>query len=277
MASGKKVRAAAASQTGFFNGFGGWLLNCTLPGRMDTSLLTAAAGMRARLETLELVANNLANAHTAGFKADREFYNLFVSLEAESTALGNLTWMPVVEGSTIDFRQGVLTPTGAPLDVALSGPGFLVVDGPQGPLYTRHGSLRRSPTGRLETTEGFAVRGERGVIALPPGEVRVAEDGSIEAAASALDRLQVVEFPPRAALAKVGRNYFRPADESRAAPAARTSVRQGFLEGANVNPAEAAVRLVEVTRQFEMLARAATLIGQDMNRRAIEEIPRSGG
>jgi len=233
--------------------------------------MMAAAGMRSRLETLEVVANNIANLNTAGFKADREFYNLFLGLEPESAA------MPVVEGSKIDLRQGVLAATGAPLDVGLSGPGFLVVDGPQGPLYTRSGNLRRSPAGRLETGDGFAVRGGRGPITLPVGEeVKIGEDGLVAATSGPIDRLQVVEFAAAAPLSKVGHTYFRPGDAGSPRPATRTAVRQGHLEAANVNPAEAAVRLIEVQRQFETLARAVTLVSQDMNRRAIDEIPRAG-
>jgi flagellar basal body rod protein FlgG len=243
---------------------------------MDPTLLTAAAGLRSRLETLELLGNNIANVNTAGFKADREFYSLYLGLEAEASVLGDASWMPLVEGSVIDFRQGLLTATGAPLDVALSGPGFFVVDGPQGLLYTRNGNLRRSRAGRLESSEGLAVRGERGPITLPPGEIKIGEDGSVWVAGGQIDRLQVVEFAPGVPLAKVGRSYFRPPDGARATPGNRAAVRQGQLEAANVNPAEAAVRLVEVTRQFEMLTRAVSLVGQDMNRRAVEELPRTG-
>jgi len=243
---------------------------------MDPALLVAASGLRSRLEALELVGNNIANANTAGFKSDREFYNLFVGLEAESTAQGDVSWMPVVEGSKVDFRQGVLTATGSPLDVALSGPGFLVVESAQGTLYTRSGSLRRSPAGRLETPDGLAVLGGRGPITLPPGEIKIAEDGSVWVAGGQIDRLRVAEFPVSSPLAKVGRTYFRAPDGLTASTATGTEVQQGQLESANVNAAEAAVRLVEITRQFEMLSRAVTLISQDMNRRAVEEIPRSG-
>jgi flagellar basal body rod protein FlgG len=243
---------------------------------MDQSLLIAAAGLRSRLEALEVIGNNLANISTAGFKADREFYNLFLGAAAESTAQGDFAWMPVVEGSAIDLRQGVLTPTGAPLDVALSGPGFFVVEGPQGPLYTRSGSFQRAANGRLETSDGLAVRGQRGFITLPPGEVQIGEDGSVVVAGAPLDRLQLAEFPAGTGLTKVGHTYFRAPDGAVPSPAVRSAVRQGRLESANVNPAEAAVRLVEVTRQFEMLARAVRLVSQDMNRRAVDEIPRPG-
>ncbi len=241
---------------------------------MDPALLTATAGLRSRLETLELLGNNIANANTAGFKADREFYNLFLGAAAEADPAGDFTWMPVVEGSAIDFRQATLTPTAAPLDVALDGPGFFLVAGPEGALYTRNGSFRRARSGRLETLEGFALRGERGPVKLPPGEIKISQDGTIWAGQQRIDRLQVMEFAPSQPLSKVGRNYFRSADRGR--PAARTSVEQGQLEAANVNPAETAVRLIEVTRQFEMLTRAVSLVANDMNRRVIEELPRSG-
>jgi flagellar basal body rod protein FlgG len=234
---------------------------------MDPTLLMAAAGLRARTESLAVLGNNIANAATAGYKADREFYNLFRGFEAE---------MPVVEAAAIDLTQGTLTPTAAPLDLALSGEGFFAVEGPEGVLYTRQGSFRRSAAGRLETAEGFAVRGENGApIQLPAGEVRIGEDGAVTVADQGLGRLQVVEFASAASLVKAGHAYFR-SPGANPPPAARTLVRQGHLEASNVNPALAAVRLVEVSRQFEMLTRAVALVANEMNRRAVEEIPRPG-
>ncbi len=244
--------------------------------RVDQSLLNAAAGLRARVESLEVLANNIANADTAGFKADREFYNLFLSEFAEAGVHDEVTWMPVVEGSRIDFTQGVLTPTASPLDAALNGPGFFVVGGPQGSLYTRSGNFRRSPAGRLETADGFAVMGENGPLNLPPGEVKIAEDGSLRVAQQVVGRLKIVEFANPGALFKVGRSYFQSADDS-PPPATRAAVRQGHLEAANVNAAEAAVRLVEVSRQFQMITRAVALVANEMNRQAIEQLPRTGG
>ncbi len=243
---------------------------------MDPSLLTAAAGMRSRLEALELISNNIANLDTAGFKADREFYNLFASAAAEANSLGEETWMPVVEASATDFRQGILTRTAAPLDAALEGPGFFVVEGPAGALYTRNGSFRRSRAGRLETVDGYAVLGDRQApVDLPPGEIKIGEDGSVWAGPQRAGRLQVVEVSNPRALAKVGHSYFQPGADA-PIPAARTLVQQGHLESANVNPAEMAVRLVEVTRQFEMLARAVSLVTTDMDRRGVDELPRTG-
>ena len=115
------------------------------------------------METLEVLGNNIANAPTSGYKADREFYRLFATAEARlDMGLGGRPWMPVVGGSVIDFGQGPLIQTEGPLDVALSGPGFLVVQSPNGDLYTRSGSLQRSATGVLSTFDGYPVVGGRG-------------------------------------------------------------------------------------------------------------------
>ena len=107
------------------------------------------------------LANNIANQSTAGFKSDREFYSLYLAPEAleasgRGTALMPPT-LPVIERHWTDFSQGALTPTGNPLDVALSGKGFFVVNGPSGPLYTRNGNFRLSPRGEIETQQGYAV------------------------------------------------------------------------------------------------------------------------
>ncbi|MGH9721652.1 MAG: flagellar hook-basal body complex protein, partial [Bryobacteraceae bacterium] len=105
---------------------------------MDQLTLTAASGMRSRIESLEMLANNLSNAATSGYKADREFYGLYMSANAASSAGGEsaASRMPEVERNWIDFSQGLLKETNNPLDLALEGKGFFVADSPTGPLYT---------------------------------------------------------------------------------------------------------------------------------------------
>src|SRR5947209_20523802 len=102
---------------------------------MDPMTATAASGLRARMESLDLLANNVANASTGGYKADREFYSLYAAPEAE----GGQT-MPLIEKPWVDLSQGLIHQTGNPLDLALTGRGFFAVAGPNGPLYTRNGS-----------------------------------------------------------------------------------------------------------------------------------------
>src|SRR5579864_8741501 len=109
---------------------------------MDPVSVLAAGGIRSRMESLDLLANNLANAATNGYKTDREFYSLFSSNLAEAGATGNTSTLPLVDRKWTDFSQGVLQNTSNPLDMGLAGNGFFAVNGPSGPLYTRNGSFQ---------------------------------------------------------------------------------------------------------------------------------------
>src|SRR5579863_9616623 len=126
---------------------------------MDALTAAAASGIRARIESLDMLANNLANASAAGFKSDQESYGLYLSPEeADSPEGTNPAILPVVQNRWTDFAQGALLPTNNSMDLAISGKGFLVVNAPSGPLYTRGGSLRFSRTGQLQTQEGYALQ-----------------------------------------------------------------------------------------------------------------------
>jgi flagellar basal body rod protein FlgG len=233
----------------------------------------AASGLRARMESLDLLANNVANSSTGGFKADREFYSVYVSAEAaENDAAGV---MPVIAKPWTDFAPGTLYSTGNSLDVALSGSGFFAVDGPSGPLFTRNGSFQMKADGTLVTADGYPVRGlgGAGIRLAAARPVEIAGDGSIRQDSAVAGKLEIVDFTSNAGLSKQGRSYFRAAERPGAAPA--VSVEQGKLEASNTGGAESAVRLVSVMRQFEMLQRAATL-GAEMNRQAVEQVAKVG-
>ncbi|MGC4051681.1 MAG: flagellar hook-basal body complex protein [Paludibaculum sp.] len=121
---------------------------------MDPLTTTAAAGMRSRLEALDLLSNNLANVSTPGFKADREAYSLYMSEESQYAAdAGGIPQVsaPVIETNRTDYSQGLLTSTGNGTDLALSGAGFFQVDGPNGTLLTRNGRFQVTRDGRLTT------------------------------------------------------------------------------------------------------------------------------
>ena len=242
---------------------------------MDSLTAIAASGLRARMESLELLANNVANASTGGYKADREFYSLYAAPEAVDA--GSLATMPVIERPWIDLSQGVLHTTGNPLDLALSGAGFFSVTGPNGILYTRNGSFHLAPDGRLVSTEGYPVRDTAGaaITLQSSSPVDILNDGMVRQDGAAIGQLAVADFPGTSGLAKHGTNYFRVVDPSLKASTGSATVHQGKLETSNTGSAEAAVRLVSVMRQFEMLQRAVSL-GTEMNRRAIEEVARVG-
>ncbi len=241
---------------------------------MDPLLISAASGLRSRMESLDMLANNIANGSTGGYKADREFYSLYTAPEAGS--MPGADTLPVIEKPWTDFSQGELHATGNPLDVALSGKGFFAVQGPAGPLYTRDGSFRLSPAGLLVTAGGLPVRDAGGgTIALSPSAaspVEITRAGEVRQDGQVAGQIELVDFAAPGALEKQGHSYFRVADPS-ARPAAPASieVNQGKLENSNVSATEAAVRLVTVMRQFEMLQKAATL-DSEMNRKAVEEV-----
>jgi len=238
---------------------------------MDPITAIAASGLRARMESLDLLANNIANAGTGGYKADREFYSLYIAPEAEG--IDATPAMPLIERPWIDHAQGALQSTGNPLDVALSGAGFFIVNSPSGPLYTRNGSFRIAAGGGLTTAEGYAVRNSDGAaITLDAARpVEISRDGAVTQDGIAIGKLAIVDFPNPAGLSKQGGNYFRTADPAARPTASIATVNQGHLEASNTGSAEAAVRLVNVMRQFEMLQKAVS-VGSDMSKRAIEEV-----
>jgi flagellar basal-body rod protein FlgF len=245
---------------------------------MDQVSVTAASGLQSRMEALDIVANNLANTTTGGFKLDREFYSLFTAAD-DATAEGVSTTLPLIQKQWTDFSQGVLTPTGSSLDLALSGKGFFAVNGPSGPLYTRNGSFQLSPSGQLTTSEGYAVRDTNGLPIQTQSQdpIEVSDDGSIMQSGQALGQLQVVDFQDSSVLQKLGNSYFSLSNpKTQPIPAPDTTVRQGKVENSNVAPAESAVRLVGLMRQFEMLQKAIT-ITSDMNKQALTEVARVSG
>ncbi len=245
---------------------------------MDLLTAIAAAGLRARMESLDLLANNLANSSTLGYKADREVYSIYLGSDAQPGSAGNLALLPFAKRSWIDLTQGTLQPTGDPLTVGLAGQGFLVADSPKGPLFTRNGTLQVSPKGVLLGPEGYPLRGNNGspIRIDPARQFEIAKDGSVTQEGVTVGRLAVVRFLKTDALVKQGAHYLITVDPiEKPVPAPDVEIHQGKAESSNVAVAEAAVRLVSVMRQFEMLQKAIAL-GGEMNRKGIEELAKVG-
>ncbi len=180
---------------------------------MDPLTTSAANGMRARLESLDLLANNIANSSAPGFKADREFFGTYLSQEAAESPDGtNPPILPVIERNWTDFAQGSMTPTGGPLDVALNGKGFFVATSPSGAVFTRDGSFRLSKDGQLETLAGYPVQGTDGkpIVLDKSKPVDIGTDGTVRQGGQAIGQIAIVDFQdPTTALTKRGSNYFR--------------------------------------------------------------------
>jgi flagellar basal body rod protein FlgG len=230
------------------------------------------------MESLDLLANNLANSATAGYKRDQEFYGVFTSDDAESGGDAPATTLPVIQRQWTDFSPGVIQTTGNPMDVAISGNGFFAVDGPNGPLYTRNGSLQVLPSGDLGTAGGYALRSAGGgaIQVSSSKPIEISSDGSVRQEGRSLGQIAVVNFKSTDSLTKAMGACFQNSDaKNPPLPAANVEVQQGKLEGSNVPVAEAAMRLVGVMRQFEMLQKAVG-VSSDMDTKSIQEVARVG-
>lgn len=247
---------------------------------MDPLTAIAASGMRSRTESLELVANNLANTSTPGYKADGESYNLYFGESAWEGYRENRPpagEMPMVERNWSDLSQGTLLDTGNMSDLALASPGFFVVQTSSGPLYTRSGHFRISKKGVLETREGYAVMSVGGQpVRLDPGKpFLISTSGQISQDGTAAGALQILDVDRVDALTKRGGTYFSVSSLAKTAPAKDPDVVQGKVESSNVESSSAAVKLVGVLRQFEMMQRAVR-IASEMGRQAVEQVAKVG-
>lgn len=241
---------------------------------MDGISISAASGMQARMQSLEMLANNLANIETGGYKADREFYSLYTGTDATTDPqTGDISTLPVIESQWIDQAQGVLRQTSNPLDFAIDGDGMFAVQTPAGVRYTRNGSFRLAQSGALTDFDGNPLRAAGGgqILAQAGFALDVLPDGTVQQNGQMIGQLELASFDPRA-LSKSGLNYFAPVAGATPKPATG-SVVQGKLEQSNVGTAESSVRLVALMRQFEMLQKAMN-IGNELNQRAIEEVAR---
>jgi len=243
---------------------------------MDPLVATAASGMRSRMQTLDLLANNIANTSTSGYKADQESYNLYFGDDAwdafnEGRPPGNE--MPVVQRNWTDLSQGTLLETASPYDVALASSGFFVVTTSGGPLFTRNGHFRVSKNGRLETQDGFAVQNREGteIVIDPSLPFKISKNGEIQQAGNTVAQFKVVSIDQSDGLTKQSGAYFQLTPAAKASELSDPEIQQGRLESSNVPPAQAAVKLVSVMRQFEMLQKAVLLASQ-MNERTFSEV-----
>jgi flagellar basal-body rod protein FlgF len=239
---------------------------------MAGTIYVALSGMRTRMAQLDRVASDIANQGTAGYKGERAGT---MAVERPSfDAVLNSAVDTVAGATTVDFRPGVVLPTGRDLDVALDGKGFFVVQTPTGPRYTRNGAFSRSADGTLVTSDGMPVLGQNGPIKVGDGPVTLNSDGTIAVNRAAVGRLQVVDFADYTGLGKEDGGRFRAPAGLAPTPVAGTFVRNGALEQSNVSVTQRMASLIEVSRGFEALQKGITLMSNDIDARAISELGR---
>jgi len=203
-----------------------------------------ANGLENKARVMEIIANNLANVSSAGFKRSAVFseslQNSEVSPQTESTPI-----------ELIDFAQGRLQETGNKLDLAIEGPGFFTVQTEQGLRYTRQGHFVLNPEGLLATANGDLVLGQSGPISVAL-DSSIAEDGSIHSNDGVVDKLAIVQVTDSGQLRRAGNGYFQAVDDRALTDSdASVRIRTGFLEESNVDALEEMANMIDVYRQFE--------------------------
>lgn len=240
---------------------------------MNYGLYSIFLGMRSRQNTLESQANNIANASTTGFKAERLIYS---SVEAANKGGGDKQALVIgvsTSGST-DFTEGSIQQTGRTLDVAIDGDAFLQIQTPRGTRYTRAGNLTLSTAGQLVTKSGDLVVGENGPITIArEGELSIGEDGTLDSGGKTIDKIRLVRFnSPATALMKEGDSLFVATGTEQPQQNVSSRVIQGSLEGSNINSLTEMVAMINNNREFDSLQKSVSLLMNDIGRKISGEI-----
>jgi flagellar basal-body rod protein FlgF len=251
---------------------------------MENTLLVGLSRQVALARELDVVANNLANMNTTGFKADAAvFEEYLMPVAREDNFPGAAKQLSFVQDRATwhDLSQGAVQATGNPLDVAIDGNGFLAVQTPRGERYTRNGALQVNAQGELVTSEGFQVMGDNGPIVFQPLDrnIAISPDGRIsvlEGPGAKTDsprgRLRLVSFAQPQRLEKDGSTTFAaPAGGAAQAAPANVKVTQGAIEKSNVRSVVEMTRMIELTRTYTQVA-AILQQHSDLRRTAIEKL-----
>jgi flagellar basal body rod protein FlgG len=229
---------------------------------MDFNLQRVARNMTRNMYGTDIVANNLANSSTTGFKRDAAFTDWLM----EAKELG-------ATQRYTNYSQGEMIKTENNLDVALAGAGFFVVETNAGLGFTRNGHFKIGEDGLLRTAQGHIVHGENGPIPALSGDglassIEVTRNGEVLIDNLVVDRLAVASIPNLNSLKKLGANVFQVDTDAMVVQMDPNDidVRQGMLEGANVQPVLEMVNLIDLQRNFESTQRVARAMDHILGR-----------
>jgi flagellar basal-body rod protein FlgF len=242
---------------------------------MENALLVGLSRQVALGRELDVIANNLANVSTTGFKARSSRFAEHLMPKARGDAFqapDRKVGFVVDSGTALDTSTGAIEQTGNPLDAAIKGDAFFAVQTPAGERYTRAGSFQVNSTGQLVTTDGFPVLGEGGPILFGPTEtgMAIAADGAVSTTQGPRGRIRLVRFDDSASLSNEGANVF--SAKTPAQPAGATAkLEPRALERSNVRAIVEMTRLMEVNRAYGTVA---SMIGRmdEMKRSSMSKL-----
>lgn len=243
---------------------------------MDSGYYAAYSALLARTQALDNASSNLANANTAGFRAQREYFRDALAGEGagDSQLNGTVNRYGVLGGNQLDLGQGALTRTGSATDAAIQGDGFFAVQTQHGERYTRDGSFQRTATGLLvdHASEPVLDTNHHSIV-VPTGSLAIGADGSVSVDGGVVAQIGVFSAPATSLVAE-GSNQYRVSDPSQLHLSRSFSVAQGELEGSNQDVIGGSLQLLLVQRQAEMMQKALSAFHNEFDRAAAEELPK---
>ena len=220
---------------------------------MENSLIIALARQSVLARQMDVIATNLANLETAGFKSENMIFTELIEKTADGEFLSLVHDVSFVR----DLAEGPFTGTNSSLDLAIDGDGYFVVDTPDGERYTRHGVFQLDDTGNIVTTGGHPVLGSSGApIAIPldASTITITRDGTISADTNEIGQIKLVRFDDPQALSKVGSGLYD-AKEQLPQPANDSQVFQGMVESSNVKGVVEMTRMIDTVRSYQAAAK----------------------
>jgi flagellar basal-body rod protein FlgF len=230
---------------------------------MIKGIFSSEAAMRPKMTRLDVLANNLANVNSTGYKRDRVFLQMIKgSTDGQPDARGGVDGVEL--DRYVDMKEGPLLQTDNPLDLAIQGSGLFVVDTPQGTRYTRNGKFTMGPDGSLVTMEGNAVMSTDGKIQFPnfdhieTRKIKVTNSGEVLVGDQHIAQLRIVTIEHPEQLQKDHHALLKTRESQTVTdmPEDQRVVRQGYLEESNVNGIEEMISMIELSRSFETDQRA---------------------
>lgn len=242
---------------------------------MIKGIYKSASAMIPRIRQQEVIANNIANVSTPGFKKDSVFMSELSRAQTKNLPRKSDWERPMLDQVYTDYGQGSLDQTGNPLDIAIDGPGFFVTQDSAGETaLTRDGVFTRDELGFLVTSDGEMVLSDSGPIQLPAGDVSVSDDGVVSVDGAEIIRLSVVSVPDPLALEKVRPGKYQVPEGVEMSAAVNFAVRQGYLESSNVNVVMQMVEMISSYRNYEADSKALQTQDESLGR-LISEVGRT--
>lgn len=224
---------------------------------MIKGLYRSGSAMVPRLKQQETIANNLANVSTPGYKKDMLFTRELTKAQAKTAPRVSDWQTPMIDQVYTQHSQGTLDKTGNPLDLALEGDGFMVLETPEGEnILTRAGNFAVDTQGFMVTPDGNRLLGSGGTINVGSGVVSISEAGQVEVDNDVIGTIQVVEVEDKSQLRKTGRSGFMIPDDISPVAAVNFAVRQGYLETSNVDIIKEMVEMIVSYRNYEADAKS---------------------